>query len=206
MEAYRPRLRRAALRLVKNESDADDIVQEAFVRWYTAPPPDTRCPEAWLVTVVRRLCIDAYRQKTREQLCDADALGRVASGKVVEFPRRLEYEDEFAVVLQHLSERATTEECLALLLREGFSYRYTDIALALNKSEQACRQLVHRGKCAAQGARPVRRSSDAVPRKTLAAFVNALQQGNIQSALAILAGITRAARATARRPECATTS
>jgi RNA polymerase sigma-70 factor (ECF subfamily) len=200
METYRPRLRRTALRLVHNESDAEDIVQEAFVRWFVAPPRDTRYPEAWLVTVVRRLCVDAHRSTRKEQLYDPEDLGRFAAGKMVDFNRALENEDEFAIVLRRLSERATMEECVALLLREAFGYAYADLARIMTKTEEACRQLVHRGKCAAQGTRRARRPAATISYETLAAFMNALRECDIARALEILAQITAPHR------KCALTS
>ncbi len=190
MEAYRPRLRRAALRLLKNENDADDIVQEAFARWYACPPRDTSCPEAWLVTVVRRLSVDAYRSRKRELLCESDALVRFGAGKWTEFTSRVEHEDDIAIVLQRLSERATTEECFALLLRAGFGYSYADLARTLSKTQEACRQLVHRGRSAALGGRPVRRRRAALPAHATTAFLQALRQCNTANALAILTCLT----------------
>ena len=189
MESYRPRLRRTALRLVHNECDADDIVQEAFVRWYSAPPRDTRCPEAWLVTVVRRLCIDAHRSRKREYPSDASALGRLLSANTAELDRAMVQEDEIALALRCLAERATTEESAAFVLREAFGYSYPELALVLNKSEEACRQLVHRGKCAAQGLRAARRTP-AITLNVLPAFMRALRECDIPAALSTLAQIT----------------
>jgi RNA polymerase sigma-70 factor (ECF subfamily) len=205
METYRPRLRRTALRLVHNETDADDIVQEAFMRWFTAPPRDTAYPEAWLTTVVRRLCVDAHRAKKKEHLYDAQDIGRFAAHKIVDFNRALEREDEFAIVLERLSERATAEECLALLLREGFGYGYADIASIMDKTEDACRQLVHRGKCAAQGMRAQRRPAAAIPAQTVAAFTAALRQCDIGAAVSIFGYLTGGATATAPRRKCVST-
>jgi len=193
METYRPRLRRTALRLVRNETDADDIVQEAFIRWFTAPPRDTRSPEAWLTTVVRRLCIDAHRARKKELLYQADDLNRFAARKIVDFNRALEHEEELAIVLRRLSERASTEECVSLLLREGFGYTYADVARVMNKTEDACRQLVHRAKCAAQGTRAARRPPATISPRTLAEFMNALHQCNISRALAVFSQLTCAA-------------
>lgn len=190
MESYRPRLRRTALRLVHNESDADDIVQEAFVRWYSAPPRDTHCPEAWLVTVVRRLCIDAHRSKKREHPSDTTMLGRLLSANTAELERAMVQEEEIALALRCLAERATTAESVAFVLREAFGYSYPELALVLNKSEEACRQLVHRGKCAAQGLRAARRRTPAITLNVLPAFVRTLRECDIPAALSILAQIT----------------
>lgn len=198
MESYRPRLRRTALRLVRNESDADDIVQEAFVRWYSAPPRNTHCPEAWLITVVRRLCVDAHRSKTREHLSDASALGRLLSANTIEPERAMVQQDEIAIALRCLAERATTEESAAFVLREGFGYSYAELALVLNKSEEACRQLVHRGKCAAQGLRAARRRAPAIAPIVLAAFMRALRDCDIPAALSILTDVTAPARSMTR--------
>lgn len=190
MEAYRPRLRRTALRLIKNEYDADDIVQEAFARWYACPPPDTSCPEAWLVTVVRRLSVDAYRSKKKELPCASDELMRFSTSTIADFTNRIEHEHDMAIVLQRLSERATAEECQALLLRAGFGYSYADLARAMSKSQDACRQLVHRGRSAALARRAKRRSRDTLPAYAAAAFLRALRQCNSAAALAILTFLT----------------
>jgi RNA polymerase sigma-70 factor, ECF subfamily len=190
VETYRPRLRRTALRLVHNETDADDIVQEAFIRWFTAPPPDTRCPEAWLTTVVRRLCVDTHRARKKEQLCDAGALNRAGCEKLVDFNRPLELEYDFATVLNRLVERATVDECLALLMREGFGYTYSELARTIQKSEEACRQLVHRGKCAAQGLRPRRRAPKTISRHTAIAFLEAVRRCDTFAAGAIFVYLT----------------
>lgn len=194
MESYRPRLRRTALRLVHNESDAEDIVQEAFVRWYSAPPRDTNCPEAWLITVVRRLCVDAHRSRKREHVSDTGALGRLLSANTAEPERAIVEEDDIAIALRCLAERATTEESAAFVLREGFAYSYAELALVLSKSEEACRQLVHRGKCAAQGLRAARRRAPAIAPLLPAAFMRALRECDIPAALSILAQVTAPAR------------
>lgn len=195
METYRPRLRRTALHLVHNESDADDIVQEAFARWYASPPRDRSCPEAWLVTVVRRLCVDAHRSKKKEFPCDADALGRALTATTIELERAVVQEGEIAIALRNLSERASTEECVALILREGFAYPYPELARVLCKSEEACRQLVHRGKCAAQGLRTARRRTPMLSNELLGEFLNALHHGNIHAAVSISAELTASSRA-----------
>jgi RNA polymerase sigma-70 factor (ECF subfamily) len=182
LDAYRPRLRRTALRLVKNANDAEDIVQEAFLRWYAAPPRDAARPEAWLSTVVYRLSMDAHRLRKKEQLCDDAGLSRLAPSNTLNIDE-LDREADFAVVLHRLSERATADECVALLLREGFGYSYADIAAVLAKSEEACRQLVHRGKCAAQGSRAIRRRRPALSRFAVQTFLNALRHCDSSAAL-----------------------
>jgi RNA polymerase sigma-70 factor (ECF subfamily) len=182
LDAYRPRLHRTALRLVKNANDAEDIVQEAFLRWYSAPPRDTARPEAWLSTVVYRLSIDAHRLHKKEQLCDDVGLTRLAPANTLNVDE-LDREADFAVILHRLSECATADECVALLLREAFGYSYADVAGVLQKSEEACRQLVHRGKCAAQGLRAVRRKRPALSRYAVKAFLDTLRQCDSSAAL-----------------------
>lgn len=190
MEAFRPRLRRTALRLIKNETDAEDIVQEAFTRWYTSAPADTRFPEAWLVTVVHNLCIDAQRFRMKEKPCDIRGFSHLAAKKVVDVDRFVDQEDDIAVILRHLSERATTEEALALLLREAFGYSYEELSRILNKKQDACRQLVHRGKCAAQGTRTKRRRRMPSQHATVA-FIEAVRHCNMEAAVAVLYSVTR---------------
>jgi RNA polymerase sigma-70 factor (ECF subfamily) len=131
---------------------------------------------------VHNLCIDAQRFRKKEKPCDINGFSHLAAKNVVEVDRLVDQEDDIAVILQHLSERATAEEALALLLREAFGYSYEELSRILNKKQDACRQLVHRGKCAAQGIRAPRRRRTPSP-QTKAAFVQAVRQCDMEAAL-----------------------
>lgn len=186
-DRYRPRLRKTALRFTKNGHDADDIVQEAFVRWLSSPPRDSSTPEAWLVTIVQRLCVDSYRRRSRERLTDDTGWQNAFS--VAPHFEWLEREGELRAVLQRLRERASIEESAALVLREAYGFSYSDIAAALGKSQEACRQLVHRGKAAALGERPVRRPGGTVPARICDDFIAALRDGNMHCTLQALGNL-----------------
>jgi RNA polymerase sigma-70 factor (ECF subfamily) len=194
LEAYRAPLRRTALRFLKSYADAEDIVQEAFLRWHTSAPRDTRHPQAWLVTVVTRLCIDRLRVRNREALVDSFALVDMLTSSA-EHDKAMDIESEIALTLRRLAERASLEESLALILREGFCYTYEELARVLHRRQDACRQLVHRAKVAAKAARPMRPDAASVSQSMVSCFIAALRNFDEDAAI----GILREALSRARR-------
>jgi RNA polymerase sigma-70 factor (ECF subfamily) len=144
-EAERPRLLGLAYRMTGSRHDADDILQEAWLR-FEHGGADLRSPAAWLTTVVTRLSIDRLRGIERERshyvgpwLPEPTSLERTPD-QIVDAANSLTL--AFLVVLDRLSplERA------AFVLAEVFGEPYTSIASTLGRSEPACRQLVHRAR------------------------------------------------------------
>lgn len=175
-EQHRAKLRGVAYRMLGSRSDAEDVVQDAYLRWHRASPQDIRSAEAWLVTVVTRLSIDRLRQAkveresylgpwlpeplVEDQAPPADAASELASSLAV----------AFLVVL----ERLAPEERAAFLLHEVFESGYDEIAQILGKSEPACRQLVSRASKRVRDERPRVQVSEAARTALLDRFVQAV--------------------------------
>lgn len=146
-QRHRERLWRIAYGILASPEDADDLVQEAYLRWHRADRAAVRQPEAWLVTTVTRLSIDRLRARQTER--------RVYAGPWLPTPlvdpapapdRAAEIASELSLALLVLLEKLAPEERAAFLLREVFDVGYGDIARVLGRSEVACRQVVHRAR------------------------------------------------------------
>lgn len=188
-EQHRAKLRGVAYRMLGSRSDAEDVVQDAYLRWHRASLESIRSAEAWLVTVVTRLSIDRLRQAKVEresyvgpwlpeplvesQAPPADVASELASSLSV----------AFLVVL----ERLAPEERAAFLLHEVFESGYDEIAKILGKSELACRQLVSRANKRVREERPRVQVSEAARTALLDRFVQAVLTGDKDELMNLLA-------------------
>ena len=154
-EALRPYLFSIAYRMLGSAGDAEDVVQDAYLRWQQASA-GIDAPKAWLATVVTRLCIDQLKSARvkresyvgpwlPEPIATDDSPGPEASAEQAD-----SLSLAFLVVLESLSpvERAV------FLLREVFEYEYEEIAEIVGKSETNSRQIAHRAKQHIAGRRP----------------------------------------------------
>lgn len=149
LDALRPYLFSIAYRMVGSASDAEDIVQDAFLRFLAGDPNSVESPKAFLSTVVTRLCLDHVKSArvTREQypgpwLPEPVLTVDLDSGPAEQAERREDVSIAFLVLL----ERLTPDERAAFVLREAFEYPYNDIAGVLGKSSAATRKLVQRAR------------------------------------------------------------
>jgi RNA polymerase sigma-70 factor, ECF subfamily len=188
-EQHRPRLCGVAYRMLGSRSDAEDVVQDAYLRWHRTSIEEIRSAEAWLVTVVTRLSIDRLRQAKAErelyvgpwlpeplvntEAPPADAESELASSLSV----------AFLVVL----ERLAPEERAAFLLHEVFESGYDEIARILGKSEAACRQLVSRARKRVHEDRPRVQVSEAARTTLLDRFVQAIRSHDKAALMDVLA-------------------
>jgi RNA polymerase sigma-70 factor (ECF subfamily) len=175
--------------MLGSRSDAEDIVQDAYLRWHRAPAEEIRSSEAWLVTTVTRLAIDRLRQAKVEREAyvgpwlpeplvtsvspPADAATELASSLSV----------AFLVVL----ERLAPEERAAFLLHEVFDSGYGEIAQTLGKSEAACRQLVSRARKRVHEERPRVQVSEEARTSLLDRFVQAIMAHDKDALMSLLA-------------------
>lgn len=147
-ERERPRLHSIAYRMLGEHAGAEDVVQDAWLRWQGAG--EVREPAAWLTTVTTRLAIDALksaRVKRESYVGPWLPEAEIAPWAEDHLPdARLEREGEVSLALLWAMERLAPEERAAFLLREAFDTDYADIAAVLEKTEEACRQLVSRAK------------------------------------------------------------
>src|SRR5690606_6310182 len=142
----RRRLWGVAYRMLGSRTDAEDVVQDAYLRWHSANTEEIRTPAAWLVTTTTRLCLDRLRRLRAERELYAGPW--LPEPLVAEEPpaadEAADLASDLSVALLSVLERLAPEERAAFLLREAFDVDYGDIAQALGKSEAACRQIVSR--------------------------------------------------------------
>ncbi len=178
-EQHRHRLWGVAYRMLGSHADADDMVQEAYLRWHRAAPEEVRAPQAWLVTTTTRLCIDRLRQRRAER--EAYVGPWLPEPLVSEAPaadEATELASDLSLAFLAVLERLAPEERAAFLLHEVFESDYSDIARTLGKSEAACRQIVSRARRRVRSERPRVRVSAASRARLLERFVDAIESRN----------------------------
>ena len=187
--ALRPRLFGIAYRMLGTRADAEDVLQDAWLRWRTADPAGLRSAQAWLVTVVTRLSIDRLRAARAEReaytgwwlpepLVAADEHTPEAAAELA---------GEVSMALMWVLERLAPEERAAFLLRQVFDHDYGDIAALLGKSEAAVRQIVHRAAERVQQERPRFDVPREAHRRVVEKFMLAARSGERDAIQAMLA-------------------
>ncbi len=153
LERHRARLFGIAYRMLGSVEDAEDVVQEAFLRWHQTDSATIRIPEAWLVAVTTRLSIDRLRHAAseREHYTGNWLPEPIATDPAFAPDRQTDLASDLSMAFLVLLERLAPEERAALLLRDVFDSSYEEVARVLEKSEGACRQLVHRARTRVRG-------------------------------------------------------
>lgn len=174
-EALRPRLLSIAYRMLGSRADAQDVVQDAWLRWTTARPEDLRSDDAWLVTVTTRLAVDRLRRlKTEREAYVGWWLPEPVVAMQAPGPEEAaELADEISVAMLWVLERLAPEERAAFLMRKVFDQDYSELAAILGKSQSACRQLVHRAQQRIGQEHPRFAVPEDVHREVLARFMRA---------------------------------
>ena len=187
-DSHRRRLQGIAYRMLGSVAEAEEVVQDAWLRWHEADKASFDSAEAWLVTVVTRLSIDRLRaaKVQREHYIGA----WMPEPTLTESPdtpeESLERADNISVAFLAVLERLAPEARAAFLMREVFEADYDEVALTLGKSEAACRQLVHRAKAQVQDARPRYQVSRETHQRLLRAFADAAARGSMQDLKALM--------------------
>jgi RNA polymerase sigma-70 factor, ECF subfamily len=145
---HRDRLFGIAYRMLGSRADAEDVLQDAWLRWHEQDASELRSTEAWLTTMVTRLAIDRLRAaKTQRAAYVGPWLPEPLAEIEVATPEsHAEFASDVSVAFMHLLERLGEEERAAFVLHDVFDCDYDDIAETLGKTPAACRQLVHRAR------------------------------------------------------------
>jgi len=188
-EAERPRLMALAYRMLGERAAAEDVVQEAWLRW-ERHAGGVAAPQAWLRQVTTRLAVDALRRaRVLRESYVGPWLPEPVIGEIDEADgaARLELAQECHLALLWAMERLGPEERAAFLLRRVFDADYAEIAATLGRSEAACRQMVSRAGARLRAARPrFAPDADAV-RAALDRFARAAMAQDHAAVLAMLA-------------------
>jgi RNA polymerase sigma-70 factor (ECF subfamily) len=183
----RPRLFGIARRVLGNASDADDVVQDAWIRWQGTDRSQVRDPVGFLVTTTSRLALTAGQSaRARHEIAVAplqlDAIDLGADPL-----RYAERGDALEHALLALLEKLSATERAVYILREGFDYPHRRVAEVLGLSEANARQLVTRARARLGGERR-RRADAAEHRRLVDAFVAATESGELVALERLLAG------------------
>jgi RNA polymerase sigma-70 factor (ECF subfamily) len=173
--------------MLGTRADAEDIVQDAYVRWHEVAHDRIENPEAWLVTTTTRLAIDRLRRlKTEREAYFGQWLPQPI---VTDAPpdRHLDLADDLSMAFLTLLERLAPEERAAFLLHDVFDVGYPEIASVIEKSESACRQVVHRARERVHGDRKRFEVSESAKTALLQRFLAATEARDEQAVLALFA-------------------
>jgi len=188
-ERHRGRLHGIAYRMLGSRAEADDIVQEAWLRWDRAAQAEIRTPEAWLVTATTRLCIDRLRQlrTERESYVGPWLPEPLTLDAAPPADRAAELASDLSVAFLAVLERLAPEERAAFLLHDLFDSDYGAIAEILGKSEAACRQIVSRARKRVREDQPRVQVSTAARTRLLHRLVDAVQAQDPSALMDVLA-------------------
>lgn len=193
-EENRERLRGVAYRMLGSLSEAEDAVQEAWLRVSRADADAIENLGGWLTTIVSRVCLDMLRTRKsrREELIDAAPGAAVANGTVPEAvgdpEREAALADSVGVALLVLLDTLTPAERLAFVLHDLFAMPFEEIGPIVGRTAEAARQLASRARRRVRGASAdaTRDASRERQRAVLEAFVRAARAGDLQALLAVL--------------------
>ncbi|MFT3930247.1 MAG: RNA polymerase sigma-70 factor [Spongiibacteraceae bacterium] len=177
---HRQRLFGIAYRMLGSRADAEDVLQDVYLRWHEIDSSQLQAPEAWLVTVTTRLCIDRLRAAKIER---AAYTGPWLPEPLVWLEQTTpessaELASDLSIALLNVLERLAPEERAAFLLREVFDVDYHEVARILEKNEPAVRQLVHRAKTRVRDERPRFEVTPQAHAKLIARFAEASRANN----------------------------
>src|SRR5476649_2072826 len=188
-QTHRPALFAVAYRMLGSATDAEDVVQDAWLRFDSAQPSDLRSARAYLTTIVTRLCLDRLKsaRATREEYVGPWLPEPVVTGDRREPERSLALAESVTLAFMVLLETLSPEERAVFLLREVFDYEYDEIADMLETSSANCRQLFHRAKGRIAEGKPRFHVGIEEKRALIDRFVRAFSNGSEEELTRVLA-------------------
>ena len=191
-ETYRTYLFAIAYRMLGSAMDAEDMVQETYLRYQSTPKDAIGSLKAFLTTIISRLCVDQLHlaRRQREQYLGPwlpEPIITADSREVINPEERVEKEESISMAFLLLLEHLQPVERAVILLREVFDYDYAEIASFLGKSEVACRQWFSRAKKHLGDHRPRFPASPNTQKQLLTGFLRAIQTGEMTPLMGMLA-------------------
>jgi len=194
-ESYRPYLFSIAYRMLGSAMDAEDMVQETYLRYQATPPETIHSLKAYLTTILTRLCMDQLHLARRQRevyvgpwLPEPIVTAEMAETSATADPeKRVDMQESISLAFMMLLEQLQPFERAVFLLREVFGYEFAEIASMLGKSETACRRSFSRAKSHLQAHRPRFPASADTHRQLLTGFLSAVQGGDIAALTGMLA-------------------
>ncbi|HEX3286470.1 MAG TPA: sigma-70 family RNA polymerase sigma factor [Mycobacterium sp.] len=190
-EEHRAHLRSVAYRMLGSLPEAEDAVQEAWLRMDRADVDDVRNMRGWLTTVVARICLDVLRARSarpEQPLDEATAAPRTvtSAGEPVDPEQEALLADSIGAALLVILQRLTPAERLAFVLHDMFDLPFAEIAPIVGRSESTAAQLAARARRRVRGKTPDPTAALAHQRRLVDAFLAAARDGDFESLLAAL--------------------
>jgi RNA polymerase sigma-70 factor, ECF subfamily len=184
---HRARLFGIAYRMLGTHAEAEDILQEAYIKWHQADAESIETPEAWLVTIVTRLSIDRLRKASnaREIYIGPWLPEPLAISDAPSPEEELELASNLSLAFMVLLERLSPIERAAFLLHDIFDCGYAEIARIVGKTETASRQLIHRARERIRTDKPRFEVDEKERAKLIRKFSAASQSGDEKTLLAL---------------------
>lgn len=185
----RPLLFSIAYRMLGSVMDAEDVVQDAYLRWQDASDGDVRSPRAYLATVVTRLCINHLRSARvqRETYVGPWLPEPLVTDPTTDPSGSVELAESLSMAFLVLLERLSPTERAVFLLHEVFDFEYAEIARIVDKSEGTCRQLLSRAKKHVGSDRTRFDASPKQAERLMERFTKAAGAGDFEGLVAVLA-------------------
>lgn len=186
---HRARLYGIGYRMLGSRADAEDMLQEAYLRWHKVDIDRVQAPAAWLTTTITRLCIDRLRQaRTEREAYSGPWLPEPLIGEeAAPADHHAELASDLSMAFMVVLEQLAPEERAAFLLHDVFDCEYADIAGILGKNQAACRQIVHRARERVRRDKPRFTVSETAHRRLLTRFINALQSADTDALVELFA-------------------
>ena len=200
-EPHRRRLLGLAYRMLGSIAEAEDAVQEAYLRWHDADRESVAEPRAFLVTTTTRICLDVLKSARvrREEYVGPWLPDPVTDTAALAPDAQTEMAEDLSVALLLALDRLSPLERAAFLLHDVFDYSFTQVAATLDRNEAACRQLASRARTRVRQARPAgamppvagSSSIDAKHAQLMSAFITAARSGDVDALTRLLASDAR---------------
>jgi len=199
-EPYRRRLLGLAYRMLGSVADAEDAVQETYLRWHAADRDNVSNPRAFLMTTTTRICLDVLSsaRARREEYVGPWLPEPVVDTSALAPDSRAELAEDLSIALLLTLDRLSPLERAAFLLHDVFDFSFGEVASALERSEAACRQLAARARSHVRSVRPRGTNAPAArgeiePKhaKLMSAFVAATRSGDLNALTQLLASDVR---------------
>jgi RNA polymerase sigma-70 factor (ECF subfamily) len=186
---YRPLLFGIAYRMLGSVMDAEDVVQDAFLRWQNAAPDEVESPKAYLSTIVTRLCLDQLRsaRMQREEYVGPWLPEPLVDEQAPDVAETAAMHESLSMAFLVLLESLTPVERAIFLLHDVFGYDFSEIARIVGRSEANCRQLARRARGYVEARRPRFEPSAAQQDRLMHQFMRACTTGDLPGLVATLA-------------------
>ena len=191
-ESYRSYLFSIAYRMLGSAMDAEDMVQETYLRYQGTPPQTIHSLKAYLTTIITRLCMDQLHLARRKRELYVgpwlpEPILTATTAEAADPQERVDIEESISLAFLMLLEQLQPVERAVFLLREVFEYEFAEIASILGKSEAACRRSFSRAKQHLSQHRPRFPPSPQTHKQLLTSYMQAVQTGEMNTLTHLLA-------------------